>query len=106
MLKVIILHQAERELKKFPKNVLLDTYALFDELGEGKMLSMPSSKPLSSIAKGLHELRVLCKDGAYRVFYVFFLKNIYILHALKKKTQKLDKRTKYLILSRIRSIEL
>ena len=107
MIHVIVLHQAKRELSKIPKNVSLDIYALFDELGEGKKLSMPISKPLSNIAKGLHELRLSYRDGIYRVFYIIISsKGIYILYALKKKTQKLDKRTKQLIISRIRSIEL
>lgn len=57
MLSVIVLNQAKRELKKFPKKALVDSYALFDELKKSNMLAMPASKPLSNIAKGLHELR-------------------------------------------------
>ena len=68
MIHVIVLHQAKRELNKIPKNVSLDIYAFFDELGEGKKLSMPISKPLSNIAKGLHELKI-----SYREYTGFFI---------------------------------
>ena len=104
---IVVLPQARRELKKAPNTVLSDAFALFNKLAHGIKLSMPISRPLPSIAKGLHELRIPYRDGAYRIFYVIKIDNaIYVLHGLKKKTQKLDKKTKEIILSRIRSIKL
>lgn len=104
-MSIEILSQAERELRKAPKKVIIDAYYLFDDLENGKKLHMPLSKPLPSIYKGLHELRLNYKEGIYRIFYIFKVKNkIYVLHAAKKKTQKIDKKTKDLLLKRIGSL--
>ena len=85
--------------------MIIDAYSLFEDLENGKKLSMPISKPLPSIYKGLHELRLNYKDGIYRIFYIFKVNDtIYVLHATKKKTQKIDKKTKDLLLKRIGSL--
>jgi phage-related protein len=85
--------------------VITDAYSLFDDLESGKKLSLPVSKPLPSIYKGLHELRLGYRDGIYRIFYIFRVKDmIYVLHATKKKTQKIDKKTKDLLMKRIGSL--
>ena len=45
-------------------------------------------KPMSTIGKGVEEIRIWTKD-AYRVFYVAkFEEAVYVLHAFQKKTQK------------------
>ena len=104
-MKLFVLKQAERELQKVPRDVRIDIQYCFERLESGKKLSMPISRPLPEITKGLHELRISYKNGIYRVFYVIKLQNaIYILHFHKKKTQKIDKKTRELILLRIRSI--
>lgn len=106
-MELIVLKQAQRELKDAPKDVVGDIFALFDDLMGGKLLSMPISRPLPLIAKGLHELRLSGKSGEYRVFYVIKVGSaIYVLHATGKKSQKTDRRKIDLIKSRIRSLEL
>ncbi len=73
----------------------------------GKHLSLPISRPLPSIAKGLHELRLSDRAGEYRVFYVIRIGHaIYVLHATQKKTEKTDRRTIDLIKMRLRSLGL
>ena len=104
---VVILKQAKRELADAPKEIISDIFALFDDLMAGKNLGMPISRPLPSIAKGLHELRLSSKTGEYRVFYVIRVGDaIYVLHAASKKKQKVDQRTEELLKTRIRSIGL
>lgn len=44
-----ILSQAERELRKAPKEVIMDVFSLFEDLESGKKLSLPVSKPLPSL---------------------------------------------------------
>lgn len=106
-MELIVLKQAKRELEDAPKDVIQDVFALFDDLMTGNHLSMPISRPLPSIAKGLHELRLSGRAGEYRVFYVIRVNDaIYILHATAKKTQKTDRRTIELIKTRLRSIGL
>lgn len=75
-------------------------------MASGKNLGMPISRPLPSIAKGLHELRLSSQAGEFRVFYVIKVGDaIYIIHAATKKKQALDKKTADLIKKRLRSIE-
>lgn len=107
IVELIVLKQAKRELEDAPRDVIQDIFALFDDLMAGKHLSMPISRPLSSIAKGLHELRLSGRAGEYRVFYVIRVgAAIYVLHATSKKTQKADRRTLALIQTRLRSLGL
>ena len=48
-------------------------------------------KPMSTVGKGVQEIRIRTED-TYRIFYVArFEEAIYILHAFQKKTQKTTK---------------
>jgi phage-related protein len=48
-------------------------------------------KPISTIGKGVQEIRIRTED-AYRIFYVAkFDEAVYVLHAFQKKTQKTSK---------------
>mgnify|MGYP001566510715 CR=1 FL=1 len=106
-MEIVILKQAKRELRDAPPDILQDVFALFEDLALGKMLSMPISRPLPSIAKGLHELRLSGEGGEYRVFYVIRIGDaIYVIHANEKKKNELDRRTADLLKNRMRSIGL
>ena len=106
-MQLVVLKQAQRELEDAPKDIIQDVFALFDDLMAGKRLGMPISRPLPSIAKGLHELRLSGRAGEFRVFYVIRVRDaIYVLHATAKKSQKTDRRTVDLIHSRLRSLEI
>jgi phage-related protein len=75
-------------------------------LSSGENLTMPLSKNLSSIAVGLHELRLKDRSGQYRFFYFVKRKDgIWIIHALKKKTQDLPMKDIELVLKRIKEIK-
>lgn len=57
-------------------------------LERGHNLSMPLSRPMPSIAKGVHELRLKDRSGVYRVIYFLAgASGIWLLHAFKKTTQ-------------------
>ena len=74
-------------------------------LTQGQVLAMPLSRNLSSVHPGLHELRLKDRAGQVRVFY--FVKRgdaIYLLHAIRKKTQELPKKEIDLVLKRIKEI--
>jgi phage-related protein len=104
---IVILKQAKRELRDAPPDVIKDIFALFDDLAVGKKISMPISRPLPSVAKGLHELRISGKRREYRVFYVIIVGDaIYIIHSAVKKKNELDIKTVRLLKARIRSLEL
>lgn len=106
-MEVIFLKQTERELKDAPKDILIGASMLFDDLAAGKKLSMPISRPLPLISKGLHELRLSGRAGEYRIFYVIKVADaIYVIHASSKKKQALDRQTADLLKQRIRSLDL
>lgn len=45
-MEIVILKQAEKELKDGPIEIIEDIYSLFDDLSQGKSLGMPISRPL------------------------------------------------------------
>lgn len=106
-MEIVILKQAEKELRDGPKEIMEDIYSLFEDLSQGKSLGMPISRPLPSIAKGLHELRFSSRSGEFRVFYLIRVSDsIYVVHACSKKKQAIDKKTTDLLKKRIGSISL
>ena len=89
MLVICPVRQCERELADFPKVVREDLADALARLEEGHMLSMPLSRPMPSIGKGVHELRFRDRSGIYRVIYVIIKSGvIYLLHAFKKTTME------------------
>lgn len=106
-LEIVVIKQAQRELREAPKGILSDLFALFDDLANGKKLGMPISRPLPSIGKGLHELRLSSRAGEYRVFYAIKVGDaIYVIHAATKKKQSMDRQTTELLKQRMRSLQL
>ena len=74
-------------------------------LSKGESLAMPLSRNLSSVYRGLHELRLKDKNGQVRVFYFLTkIDGIYLLHAFRKKTQELPKKEIEVALKRIKEI--
>jgi phage-related protein len=46
-------------------------------------------KPMNTVGRGVREIRIREKDGAFRVIYVAKFEDvIYVLHCFQKKTQK------------------
>ncbi len=74
-------------------------------LSAGQILSMPLSRPLANIYPGLHELRIRDRAGQIRIFY--YLKKgeaIYMVHAFRKKTQKLPHKEIEIVLRRLKEV--
>lgn len=83
------LKQCLKEIEQFPEDVRADLADVLARLEEGQTLSLPLSRPMPSIGKGVHELRFRERSGIYRV--VYFLAGgglIWLLHAFQKKTQQ------------------
>ena len=50
---------------------------------------MPHSRPMTSVARGVSELRVRGDDGSYRAFYYTnFAEGIIVFHAFLKMTRQ------------------
>jgi phage-related protein len=84
-----VLKQCRRELDDLPDEVKGDLADAVARLDMGHVLSMPLSRPMPSIGRGVHELRLRDSSGIYRVIYYLAGSNaIHLLHAfMKKKSQ-------------------
>jgi len=78
-------------LRDFPEGARHDGGYQLDKVQRG---DQPDDfKPMPSIGKGVEELRVLDRSGAYRVIYFARREDaVYVLHAFHKKTQRTPKK--------------
>jgi phage-related protein len=82
-----------------------EVLTLLRRMESGEILPMPHSRSMASMAKGLYELRVRDAQGQVRIFYYTKVKNVvYLVHALRKKSQTIPDKDRLLILKRIREL--
>ena len=84
------------------KAVFVDAVLLLEK---GQNLTMPLSRNLSSIERGLHELRLKDHTGSFRFFY--YIKKgdaICFIHAFKKKKQEIPLKEIEVVRKRIKEI--
>lgn len=61
---------------------------------------------MESVGQGVREIRIKCKDGAFRVFYVVNRPEaVYVRHAFRKTTEKTEKRDIDLGKARYKSLD-
>lgn len=102
---VVVISQCQRELKEFPPDVLGEVLDCLARLRSGLVLSMPLSRPMPSVGKGIHELRLRDRGNQYRVVYVFTKGSaIYLVHAFSKKTQQTPQKNIETALIRIKQL--
>jgi len=100
-----IIPACRREVERFPQAIREDLADALARLEQGHMLSMPLSRPMPSLGKGVHELRLKDPSGIYRVVYVIVRhRSIYVIHAFKKTTQTIPKKNMKLIKKRLKEI--
>lgn len=97
--------QCQKEIEEFPEEIREDLADMLARLDVGVMLSMPISRPMPSVGRGVHELRLKDRSGIYRVIYIFVKQSdIWLVHAFKKKTQQTPQKNIDLAKKRIREI--
>jgi len=80
-----------RRLRAFPEEARHDAGYQLEKVQRGD--APDDFKPMPAIGKGVEEIRVWDKSGAYRVIYTARLADaVYVLHAFQKKTQATAKR--------------
>jgi phage-related protein len=86
MRPVCFLGDSLKYLRDFPEGARHDAGYALDKVQRG---DQPDDfKPMPAIGKGVEEIRVADRSGAYRVIY--FARRVdavYVLHAFHKKTQ-------------------
>jgi phage-related protein len=84
---VVFRGSALADLRNFPEDARQQTGRQIDRVQRG--LDPRDWKPMSTVGRGVREIRIRDEDGAYRVIYVAtFEQAVYVLHCFQKKTQK------------------
>lgn len=91
------------DLRAFPAPVRRETGYQLHKVQNGEM---PADwKPMTTIARGVQEIRITDPTGAFRVVYIAKLADaIYVLHCFQKKTQKTSRADLDLAAKRCRSL--
>ena len=81
------------EVKTPPLSQLarIETGVLLRRIQQGESLGMPVSRPMPSIGKRCHELRIVDEDATWRVVYRIDDDAIVIAEVFRKKTQATPK---------------
>lgn len=64
---------------------------LLRQLQRGDLIGMPLSRPMPSIGKACHELRIVDKTKTWRVIYALHSQAIVVLHVFQKSTPQTPK---------------
>ena len=86
--KPIVWLHGEIHTPPLSKEARIECGFLLRLLQQGILLSLPHSRPMSSIGKRCHELRITDKNLIWRIIYRIDMDAIIILDVFEKKTQK------------------
>ena len=87
---MVLVGESLKRLRDFPEDARHDAGYQLDEVQRGRQPD--DFKPMPSIGKGVEEIRLWDDAGTYRVIYTARLPDaVYVLHALRKKTQATSK---------------
>lgn len=90
--KVIVWMHGEVKTPPFSSEGRIEAGLLLRDLQMGKRLRMPCSRPMPTIGKRCHELRIVDKDVTWRIVYRIDVDAIIILEVFEKKTSKTPKK--------------
>ncbi len=80
-----------------------ETGYLLRMVQEGEKIGMPRSRPMTTIGRGCHELRIPDGKDIWRIVYHIAEAEIVVLHTFKKKTQQTSQATKNLCKVRLKA---
>lgn len=91
------------DLRAFPPPARREAGHQLDQVQNGQ--EPDDWKPMSTIGRGVKEIRIRDASGAFRVVYVAkFADAIYILHCFQKKTEKTSRTDSDLAAKRYRDL--
>jgi len=99
--KPLLWLHGEVKTPPFSFEARIETGVLLRLLQQGEKLSMPRSRPMPSIGKRCHELRINDKTRTWRLFYRVDKDAILIAGVEQKTTQETPKRVIALIKRRL-----
>ena len=87
MKHVAFLGDSLKKLKAFPEGARTDAGRELRRVQEGQ--DPRDWKPMQGVGRGVREIRVADRAGAFRIIYVATIGDcVFVLHAFQKKTQK------------------
>lgn len=86
--KPLVWLRGEVTTPPFSLDARRETGFLLRMLQRGEKLSMPQSRPMSTIGRRCHELRVRDQDKTWRILYRLDDDAILVLHVFSKKTER------------------
>lgn len=102
---ILILKPCRKEIEAFPEELRGDLADALARLDAGLMLSLPLSRPMPAVGRGVHELRLRDSSGVYRVVYAWVNRGtIHVLHAFKKTTHATSVRNLELARARLKEV--
>lgn len=90
--RVFISDPARGEIRSWPLEVKKDLGSILTKLQMGALVGYPDTKPVSTVAKGVFEVRLKEARGIFRAFYLIRTElGIIVFHAFRKKSRKTPK---------------
>ena len=89
--KDIVWFSGEIKTPPFSTEARLEAGFLLRRVQQGEHLSMPDSRPMPSIGKRCHELRVKDENEIWRIIYRIDSEAIVILEVFRKKSKQTPK---------------
>ena len=90
--KPLVWLEGEIKTPPFSREARIEAGALLRRLQRGENIGMPRSRPMPSIGKRCHELRIPSKGANWRIIYRVDADAIIIGEVFKKKTRKTPKK--------------
>ena len=102
---IVILKSCRKEIEVLPEEIRGDLADALARLDAGLMLTLPLSRPMPTIGRGVHELRLRDRSGVYRVVYALHTRGaVHVLCAFKKTTQATSARNLELARTRLKEV--
>lgn len=103
--RIVIFDQVHRILRGESREIREDLQDILEKLELGLPIGLSFLKSLTNIHPQLFEIRLKDQRGQFRVVYYVKKKDaLYLLHAFRKKTQKLPEKEKKVILQRLKRV--
>ena len=103
---IVVLKPCIREIEAFPEEIRSDLADALARLDAGLMLSFPLSRPMPVVGRGVHEIRLKDRAGAYRVVYALITRRtVHVIHAFKKTAQQTPTRSLELARKRLKEVQ-
>ena len=90
--KPLVWLEGEVKTPPFSKAARLEAGFLLRQLQLGEKLSLPHSRPMPSIGRKCHELRIVDESATWRIIYRIDDDAVIIAEVFSKKTTKTSKR--------------